>query len=107
MRLIQFYKMRHAVQQWLRYNDTSWKVVSSRPEEVNEYFSIYPSLGPGVYSASNRNEYQKQRNNLTNLQPSISRLPRQFGIHTVSQPYRPPRPVTGIALLYGDVMCYL
>jgi hypothetical protein len=33
---------------------------------VNGFFSIYPifsaALGPGVYSASNRNEYQKQKN---------------------------------------------
>jgi hypothetical protein len=32
-------------------------------------FSIYlilpAALGPGVYSASNRNEYQKQRNNVS------------------------------------------
>jgi hypothetical protein len=31
---------------------------------VNEFFSIYlifpATLGPGIYSASNRNEYQKQ-----------------------------------------------
>jgi hypothetical protein len=28
------------------------------------YLSILPAaLGPGVYSASNRNEYQKQKNN--------------------------------------------
>jgi hypothetical protein len=51
-------------------------VAGSRPDEVNELFSIYLILpaaqGPGVYSASNRNEYQKQKN-------------------------RPPRPVTGIA----------
>jgi hypothetical protein len=33
---------------------------------VIEFFSIYlillAALGPGVYSASNRNEYQKQTN---------------------------------------------
>jgi hypothetical protein len=47
----------------------SQKVEGSRPYEVNEFFSIYPilpvALGPGVYSASNRNEYQKQKNNVS------------------------------------------
>jgi hypothetical protein len=40
--------------------------VGSRPDEVNEFFSIYlippAALGPGVYSASDINEYQKQKN---------------------------------------------
>jgi hypothetical protein len=35
---------------------------------MNEFFSIYlivpAAIGPGVYSASNRNEYQKQKNNV-------------------------------------------
>jgi hypothetical protein len=43
-------------------------VKSRRPDEVNE-FSIYlilqAALGPGVYSVSNRNEYQKQNNNVS------------------------------------------
>jgi hypothetical protein len=41
-------------------------VVGSRPTEVNYFFSIYlilpATLRPGVYSASNRNKYQKQKN---------------------------------------------
>jgi hypothetical protein len=44
---------------------------------------------------------------MTILPPSVSRLSRQFGILNISQPYRPPRSVTGIALLYGDGVCFL
>jgi hypothetical protein len=36
---------------------------------MNAFFSIYlilpAALGLGVYSASNRNEYQKQKNNVS------------------------------------------
>jgi hypothetical protein len=37
---------------------------------------------------------------LTTLPPSVRRLSRQCGILNISQTYRPPRSVTGIALLY-------
>jgi hypothetical protein len=48
---------------------TSRKVLGSKPVEVNEFFSNYlilpAALGLGVYSGSNRNEYQKQKNNIS------------------------------------------
>jgi hypothetical protein len=55
------------VAQWLRHYATSKKVVGSRLDDVNEFFSIYlilpAELSPEVYSASNRNEFQKQKCN--------------------------------------------
>jgi hypothetical protein len=60
------------------------------------YLMLPAALGPGVYSASNRNEYQKQKNiisggvkssrcvRLTILEPSVSRLSRQCGIFNIS-----------------------
>jgi hypothetical protein len=38
---------------------------------------------------------------LTNLLPPVSRLSRQRGILNISQLYRPPRPITEMALLYN------
>jgi hypothetical protein len=42
---------------------TSQKVAGSSPDEVIGFFSIDlilpAALGPGVYSASNRNQYQE------------------------------------------------
>jgi hypothetical protein len=43
-----------------------YKPQGLRPDYVNAFFLIYlilpAALGPGVHSASNRNEYQKQKN---------------------------------------------
>jgi hypothetical protein len=52
----------------LRQYDTSRKVAGSILDEEFK-FSIYiilpVALGPGAYSASNRNEYKKQENNVS------------------------------------------
>jgi hypothetical protein len=62
-------KKGHAVEQWLRYYATSRNVAGSRLDQVNHFLSIYlilpATLGPGVYSASNRNKSQKQINNIS------------------------------------------
>jgi hypothetical protein len=59
----------HAVTFWLRHYSTSRKVAHLRLDEVNGFLSIYlillAALGPGIYSASNRNEYQKQKYNVS------------------------------------------
>jgi hypothetical protein len=36
---------------------------------------------------------------LATLPPFVSQLSRQYGMLNISQPYRPPQPVTGIALI--------
>jgi hypothetical protein len=47
---------------------TGRKVAGSRPDEIFPFISIYlilpPAIGTGVPSTPNRNEYQKQKNNI-------------------------------------------
>jgi hypothetical protein len=54
----------------IKISVTSWKVAGSRPNEVNFFnLLILPAvLGPGVHSASNRNEYQKHKNNKVSVE---------------------------------------
>jgi hypothetical protein len=40
---------------------SSWQ--EDGPTLLPEYTALIPHYGPGVYSASNRNEYQKHKNN--------------------------------------------
>jgi hypothetical protein len=41
------------------------KIAGSRHDEINDFFFNLPNpSGPGTYSASNKNKYQKQKNNV-------------------------------------------
>jgi hypothetical protein len=74
------------------------------------YLILPAALGPEVYCASKRNEYQRQKKcswgvehgyclRLTSWPSSVSQLSRLCGILNILQPCRPPWPVMGIALL--------
>jgi hypothetical protein len=90
---------------FMRHYATIRKVPGSITDKVTGVFSR-PQYGPGVDSASNRNQLQEsslrvkrdRRVRLTTSQPFVSGLYRKCGSLNVSKSFRPSRPVAGIIL---------
>jgi hypothetical protein len=74
------------------------------------YLILPAALGPGIYSAFNRNEHQKiflwaKRDWRVRLADKLTAVygtgfPRQHEMLIISQLYSPPQHVTGAALLF-------
>ena len=102
-------KLGTAVAQWLRCCTTTWKVAGSIPAGVNGFFINIKSFrshhGPGVDSASNRNEYQEyflgvksgRCVRLTTLPPSCAVVTKSGSLNFL-EPSGPLQACNGTAL---------
>jgi hypothetical protein len=102
---------------WLRYNDTSWKVAGSSPDEdIGFFFFSWPNPSSYTMALGSTQPLTEmstrdilgmflgvkggQHVGLTTLLPSMRLLSRRCGNLNISQPYGPPHPVIGISLLF-------
>jgi hypothetical protein len=60
----------YPAQMFRKFGNPWLKVAGSRTDDVNKFFYLIylivpAALGPAVHSASNKNEYQKHKNNVS------------------------------------------
>jgi hypothetical protein len=110
-----WFHRRNELAHWLRHY-TCRKVAGSRPHEANDLYQFTHLLEPHYalrftqpliemsawYRMKQcfRGELRGRHVRLTTKPSSVSRMSRQCGILNISQPYRSPRPVRGVALFF-------
>jgi hypothetical protein len=102
---------------WLRYYATSRKVAGSIPDEVIWFFS-WPNPSSRIMAMGSDQPLTEMSTRdlpdgkdcrlvrLTASPPPVNRLPRKCGRIGITLLHAPPRPVTGIALLFRKRFSY-